>query len=84
MWAQRDLNGDVVYVREPEYHGNPINDKGSLVTRHWGYDICDFILEHSGLFTTINYIDDLTLGIRAEYIEILVSRKKSNLIKGEV
>jgi hypothetical protein len=42
---------------------------------HWGYDICDFIFKQSGLYTTINYIDDLSLGIRAEYIESLLSRK---------
>jgi SAM-dependent methyltransferase len=79
VWARRDEKGNVVHVREPEYHGDPINDEGSLVTRHWGYDICDFILERSGLYTTINYIDDLSMGIRAEYIEILVSRKGRDL-----
>jgi SAM-dependent methyltransferase len=84
VWARRDEKGNVVHVREPEYHGNPIDDKGSLVTMHWGYDICDFILEQSGLYTTINYIDNLSLGIRAEYIEILVSKKKCNFVGGEV
>jgi SAM-dependent methyltransferase len=78
-WAQRDDKGNVVHLRDPEYHGNPVSDKGSLVTMHWGYDICDFIFEQSGLYTTINYIDNLSLGIRAEYIEILVSRKEARL-----
>ncbi len=73
--AVRDDKGNITYLREPEYHGNPIDDKGSLVTMHWGYDICDLIFKNGGLFTTINYIDNLSLGIRAEYIEILVSRK---------
>jgi SAM-dependent methyltransferase len=76
VWAQRDNGGNIVHLREPEYHGNPISDKGSLVTMHWGYDIADFILKNSGLYTTINHIDNRSLGIRAEYIEILVSRKK--------
>lgn len=75
IWAQRDDSGNIICLHEPEFHGNPVSDMGSLVTMHWGYDICDFIYRHSGLFTTINYIDDLSLGIRAEYIEILVSRK---------
>jgi len=75
VWAQRDEKGSVVHLREPEYHGNPVSDQGSLVTMHWGYDICEFIFKHSGLYTTINYIDNLSLGIRAEYIEILVTRK---------
>ncbi len=73
--AKKDDKDNIIYLLEPEYHGNPINDEGALVTMHWGYDICDFILRHSGLYTTINYIDNLSLGIRAEYIEILVSRK---------
>lgn len=75
VWAQRGETGEIAYLREPEYHGNPISDKGSLVTMHWGYDIYDFIYRYSGLVTTMNYLDDLSLGIRAEYIEILVSRK---------
>jgi ubiquinone/menaquinone biosynthesis C-methylase UbiE len=75
LWARRDEKGDIVYIQEPEYHGNPIDQNGSLVTMHWGYDICDFIFRHSGLYTTVNYIDNVSLGIRAEYIEILVSRK---------
>ncbi|MBI5640862.1 MAG: class I SAM-dependent methyltransferase [Nitrospirae bacterium] len=75
IWASRDDTGKIVHLKEPEYHGNPIDDKGSLVTMHWGYDISDFVLKHGGLYTTINYIDNLSLGIRAEYIEILVSRK---------
>lgn len=73
--AVRDEKGTVKHLLESEYHGNPIDNNGSLVTIRWGYDICDFIFRNGGLFTTINYIDNLSLGIRAEYIEILVSRK---------
>ncbi|MCF3609808.1 class I SAM-dependent methyltransferase [Planktothrix agardhii 1033] len=73
--ATLEANGEINYLEEAQYHGNPINPKGSLVTRDWGYDICNFILKHSGLYTTIVYIDDISLGIRAEYIEVLISRK---------
>ncbi|MFM6456162.1 MAG: class I SAM-dependent methyltransferase [Planktothrix sp.] len=73
--ATLEANGKINYLEEAQYHGNPVNPKGSLVTRDWGYDICDFILKHSGLYTTIVYIDDISLGIRAEYIEVLISRK---------
>lgn len=44
----------------------------------WGYDICDRIFQVTGLFTQIVYIDALELGIRAEYIEVLVTRKPAN------
>ena len=68
-------DGQPVHLFPPEYHGNPIDGSGSLVTMHWGYDICDYIQQCSGLSTTMVYIDDLSHGIRAEYIEVLVSRK---------
>lgn len=73
--ASLEADGKINYLKKANYHGNPINPKGSLVTRDWGYDICDFILKHSGLYTTIVFIDDISLGIRAEYIEVLISRK---------
>ena len=41
----------------------------------WGYDICAFIHQSSGLFTHTVTIDDLHHGIRAEYIEVLVTMK---------
>jgi SAM-dependent methyltransferase len=75
--ARKNNDGTIVYVTEPEYHGDPLNEKGSLVTMQWGYDICDFIHEQSGLSTTVHFIDNISLGIRAEYIEILISRKKN-------
>jgi len=74
-WASRNDRDEIVYHREPEYHGNPIDDDGALVTMHWGYDIADFIVKKSGTPTTIVMIDNLQLGIRAEYIEVLVSHK---------
>jgi SAM-dependent methyltransferase len=73
--AKRDEQGSIIYLRTPEYHGNPIDPNGSLVCTDWGYDICDFILKASGLYTTMVYIDDISRGIRAEYIEVLISRK---------
>jgi hypothetical protein len=40
-----------------------------------GYDITNFIFETSRLFTEIVFLDILEYGIRAEYIEVLISRK---------
>lgn len=75
IWANKGINGEPVFLREPEYHGNPVDPKGSPVTMHWGYDIIDFIKDKSELETLIEYIDNLDYGIRAEYIEVLVSIK---------
>lgn len=75
IWATKGSNGEPVFLRNPEYHGNPVDPKGSPVTMHWGFDIVDFIKEKSGLNTTIEHIDDLNFGVRAEYVEVLVSEK---------
>jgi len=69
-------DGTVVQLIEPpEYHRNPISSEGSLVTVNWGYDITDFVFETSGLFTEIVFLDILDCGIRAEYIEVLITRR---------
>lgn len=73
--ASLQPDGTIKHLLPPEYHGNPVDDTGSLVTVDWGYDIGAFFQEHSGMHTVIMQIDDINLGIRAEYIEILVSQK---------
>lgn len=69
-------NGTIVHLMEPpEYHGNPISSEGSLVTVHWGYDIADYIFNACRLFTKLVFIDSIELGIRAEYIDVLLTYK---------
>jgi SAM-dependent methyltransferase len=69
-------DGTVIHLVEPpEYHGNPISLEGSLVTVNWGYDIADYIFKACGLFTKLVFIDNIELGIRAEYIEVLLTYK---------
>jgi Methyltransferase domain len=73
--AARDNNGGICYYAEPDYHGNPIDPKGSLVVTEWGADFCDFIFRWSGLTTTVVHICDRNQGIEAEFIEVFISRK---------
>jgi Zn ribbon nucleic-acid-binding protein len=73
--ARRDADGEVEHLQEAAHHRNPIDPEGSLVTIDWGYDIADFFDREAGLNTTIWSLDDLSRGIRAELIEVLVSRK---------
>ena len=68
-------NGEIVHLMKPEYHGNPVDNSGSLMTRRWGYDITDFIYKTSGMISRIIYIDALELGIRAELNEVIVCHK---------
>jgi SAM-dependent methyltransferase len=70
-----DPSGNLVHHKEPQFHGNPIDDNGSLVTIDWGYDILDYLSFHSPLRCSMVYIDDLSRGIQAEFIEVVVCRK---------
>ena len=67
--ARPDRAGGIEQLLPAEYHGD------FLVTVDWGYEIIEFIRQLSGLDTTMVSLDDLDHGIRAEYIEMLISRK---------
>lgn len=73
--AERSADGTIHHLESPVFHGNPIDSSGSLVTMDWGYDIAAFIHDASGLFTHIVHIDDLQHGVRADFIEVLVTLK---------
>lgn len=73
--ASQDSRGNITYVEKAIYHGNPIDSSGSLVTFDWGYDIVELIWKATALPTFIIQIDDLHNGIRAEYIDVFVTRK---------
>jgi SAM-dependent methyltransferase len=68
-------SGEIEYLEEAVYHGNPIDSKGSLVTFDWGADFVDFIYANSGMFTTIYLAKDKTMGLDAEFLEVFISRK---------
>jgi SAM-dependent methyltransferase len=68
------VDGEITHLAEPQYHDNP-SGNGSLVTVDWGYDIADYLCLKSGCPTSMHVIDDLSQGIRAEYIEVVVTRK---------
>jgi SAM-dependent methyltransferase len=68
-------NNEIFHLEPKQYHGNPVGDGRALVTVDWGFDICRHIFESCGLFTHLVHIDDLSKGIRAEYIEVLVTVK---------
>lgn len=68
-------NGNFVHLEKPEYHGNPIDAKGSLVVTDWGYELPFWIQEWSGLATTVFHLRDRSLGIDGTMTEVFVSRK---------
>jgi SAM-dependent methyltransferase len=68
-------NGAVKHLLPPDYHVNPIDDRGSLVVTEWGRDFCDFIFQASGMMTTVFWMNDRSCGIVGEFLEVFVSRK---------
>ena len=77
-WASLAPDGSIVHHHPAEYHGNPVDAQGSLVTTHWGYDIASYIQDAAKSPTVIIQIDDIEKGIRAEYIDVVVSIKSSS------
>jgi SAM-dependent methyltransferase len=68
-------DGKVIHELPPEYHGNPISADGSLVTFDWGFDLADYLGQASGLNISLLCVDNLHLGLRGQYLEVLVCRK---------
>lgn len=73
--AELTPDGKITHLKPPNYHGNPVDPDGSLVTMNWGFDIATFIARHAATPTIIIQIDDIAAGIRAEYIDVMVSFK---------
>lgn len=75
VWAKRSKDGSPIFLHEPEYHGNPVDENGSPVTYHWGYDIVDFIKKHTDMTAKIVAPYDPERGIMGEYNEVIVAFK---------
>lgn len=73
--AERSPDGMVSHLAAPEYHGNPIDDSGSLVTFHYGYDYADLIAQWAPFDVEIRRFNDRTRGIVAEFSEVVICRK---------
>lgn len=69
-------DGVVVHLEEPpEYHGNPIDGGGALVTVHYGQDLCDRVFRACGLATERVILSDFSCGMVAEFLDVLVTTK---------
>jgi len=68
-------DGSVTRYLPDEFHGNPVDPKGSLVTTEWGDDIVDFIAESSGLKTSIHHYKNRRLGLDGEFLYVFISRR---------
>jgi SAM-dependent methyltransferase len=75
--AKLNDNGSIEYLKSPpEYHGNPIDENGALVTWDYGYDIHSLIAYWTSFSVEINRFVNKHLGILGEYTEVIVCRKR--------
>ena len=76
--AKLTPDGTIKHLTEhPEYHGNPIDSKGSLVTHDYGYDISKAIAQWAPFDVRISRFWDETHGVIGEYTEAVVCRKRA-------
>jgi hypothetical protein len=72
--ARRTPDG-IEHLQPPEYHGNPIDPGGALVTVHWAPDIVAQIEAATGLATSVHVFDEPAMGLVAEFLDVLVTRR---------
>jgi SAM-dependent methyltransferase len=72
----RIVNGAPVSAHELEYHGNPIDNAGSLVFTRFGSDLKDIVFRESGMRTSIHPLHEPGAGIEGESVIIFHSRKE--------
>lgn len=73
--ALYQTDSSVTHYAEPEYHANPIDAKGSLVTFHFGYDLPEIIHAASGMDVEVVRFHDHTHGILGEFTEVYIATK---------
>ncbi len=74
-----DSDGNRICLYTPVYHGDPINENGSLVTYDWGDDITDFIDRNTGFTSEVLYYmntrTNYRMGLEGDYLYVVLSRK---------
>jgi len=73
--VKQDSSGALQYVKEPVYHGNPINSKGALVTVDYGYDVHNYIAACADFDVRVYRFDDRTHGVLGGFTEVFYCKK---------
>lgn len=76
--ASLTSDGIVAHIHAPDYHWNPVDENGSLVTVDWGFDIATYFDKHAEVLSTIIFANNISdYGIEGVLTEVIVSRKVS-------
>ena len=73
--VRKATDGSLIYLEDPEIHGNPTNDGGSLVTFDYGYDIHQMINYWAPFTVEILRSLNRSMGILGEYTEVITCEK---------
>ena len=73
--AKRLENGSIRYLTKAVYHGNPVDDKGALVTWDYGVDFPDLVARLCGLHPVLIRIESRYHGLDGEMMEVFMMRK---------
>jgi len=65
-------------INPPEYHGNPIDSNGALVTWDFGYEIHQLITYWTPFSVEVVRFSDRHLGIVGEYTEVVICRRNED------
>ncbi|OBQ59852.1 hypothetical protein A8145_24795 [Mesorhizobium loti] len=65
-------------MKEPEIHGNPVSNEGSIVTVDYGYDLHLAIAEWAPFDVRVYRFADRTHGILGEYTDLIVCTKPAS------
>jgi SAM-dependent methyltransferase len=68
-------DGRVEHYREPEYHGNPIDLAGALVTFRYGYDLPELIHAWAPFDVRVYRFHDHTHGVIGEFTEVYLCER---------
>jgi len=67
----------VVHLCEPDYHDNPSETGGSLVTFKYGYDLPELITAAAPFDVELRRYQNRSQGIVGEYTDVMIARKFS-------
>jgi hypothetical protein len=71
----RRSDGRLEHLVSPEYHGDPVNPDGALVTFDWGRDLPSRVEAVTGMSTTVFRLESRLHGLLGEFLEVFVSYK---------
>jgi SAM-dependent methyltransferase len=69
-------DGSVVHLSTPEYHGNPIDASGALVTHRYGRDLPDLICKWAKFSVEVVRFNDRYHGIVGAFTEVVVCTRR--------